>query len=82
MSEAEALEAIERERAESLRREKISHYRQTGETVEIIPPSQSGKTRDKVAEAVGIGSGRTYDKAARIWEAAKLFWLLKALASM
>ena len=27
--------------------------------------------RDKVASAIGIGSGRTYDKAAQVWEAAK-----------
>lgn len=80
MSEAEALEAIERERA----RERQAHGRTApGKTlVETFPQASEGKTRDKVAEAVGIGSGRTYDKAARIWEAAKFFWLLKALASM
>ena len=34
-------------------------------------PQGTGKTRDKVAAATGIGSGRTYDKAAQVWEAAK-----------
>ena len=33
-----------------------------------MPPS---KTRDKVAEAIGIGKGRTYNKATKVWEAAK-----------
>ena len=57
MAEAEELEAVERERAEKVRRQKISASR-SGETVETLPPSQ--KTRDKVAAAVGLGSGRTY----------------------
>jgi hypothetical protein len=54
MAEAEELEAVERERAEKVRRQKISASR-SGETVETLPPSQ--KTRDKVAAAVGLGSG-------------------------
>jgi len=29
-----------------------------------------GRTRDKVAAAVGLGSGRTYEKAAKVWPAA------------
>jgi len=36
-----------------------------GETVAMLPPS---KTRDKVAEAIGIGKGRTYNKATKVWE--------------
>ena len=36
-----------------------------------IATSGGGQTRDKVAAATGIGSGRTYDKAAQVWEAAK-----------
>ena len=28
--------------------------------VEMLPPREYGKTRDKVAAAVGLGSGRTY----------------------
>ena len=55
MREAEHLERIEVEIRERERREKISRYRQTGETVDARPPS---KSRDAVAEAVGIGSGR------------------------
>jgi hypothetical protein len=54
MAEADELEAIEKERQEQERREKISHYRQTGETMATLPPS---KTRDKVAKQVGLGSG-------------------------
>ena len=68
MAEAEELEAIEKQRAEAQRIEKISHFRKTGETVAIWPPS---KTRDKVAKAIGMGSGKTYDRAAKVWEAAK-----------
>jgi hypothetical protein len=30
-----------------------------------------GKTRDKVAETVGIGSGRTYEMARTVWDAAQ-----------
>jgi len=34
-----------------------------------ISTGLKGKTRDKVAKAIGIGSGRTYDKAAKVWNA-------------
>ena len=33
--------------------------------------TEKGKTRDKVAKAIGMGSGKTYDRAAKVWEAAK-----------
>lgn len=56
MAEAEEIEAIIRERAELERREKISHYRKTGETVEIFPQSKDVKSRDKVADKIGISS--------------------------
>ena len=39
--------------------------------VEIFPHPDAGKTRDKVAAAVGLGSGRTYETAKKVWEAAK-----------
>src|SRR5690606_40340668 len=32
---------------------------------------EKGQTRDKVAAAVGLGSGRTYETAKKVWEAAK-----------
>ena len=62
--EAEELEDIESER---------SRQRQGTRTdiVETFPPSEQGKTRDKVAEQVGLGSGRTYDKAKLVWGQAK-----------
>lgn len=66
MAEAEELEAIERERA---RRRMLS-----GKSVEPsgnISLGSKGQSRDKVAAAVGLGSGRTYDKATKVWEAAK-----------
>jgi len=66
MAEAEELEAVERERA---RRRMLSG--------KPIAPSgnvsvgSKGETRDKVAAAVGLGSGRTYETAKKVWEAAK-----------
>jgi hypothetical protein len=70
MAEAEQLEAIERERAEQRRLANLKRGDQKPE-METLPPREGGKTRDKVAAATGIGSGRTYDKAAQVWEAAK-----------
>ncbi len=75
MAEAEELEAIERERASR----RIVEGAKVGAAVtnkgkrpvETFPQGEKGKTRDKVAEAIGIGSGRTYDKAVKVWEAAK-----------
>ena len=34
--------------------------------VETFPHPDAGKTRDKVAAAVGLGSGRTYDRAVKV----------------
>src|SRR5690606_20552159 len=39
--------------------------------VKIFPHPDAGKTRDKVAAAVGLGSGRTYETAKKGWEAAR-----------
>ena len=74
MAEAEELEAIERERA---RRRQIELAGKRNSDLEEMLPQGDGttrrapQTRDKVAAAVGLGSGRTYDKAAKVWEAAK-----------
>lgn len=39
---------------------------------EIFPQGvRAPRSRDKVAEKVGIGSGRQYDKAKKVWEAAQ-----------
>jgi len=70
MAEAEELEAVERERAERRRLSNLKRGEEKPE-VETLPPREYGKTRDKVAAAVGLGSGRTYDKAAKVWEAAR-----------
>jgi len=66
MAEAEELEAVERERA---RRRMLS-----GKPIAPsgnISVGSKGETRDKVAAAVGLGSGRTYEAAKKVWEAAK-----------
>ena len=69
MAEAEELEAVERERA---RRRQAHGQTAPGKNASgNISPSDKGRARDKVAAAVGLGSGRTYDKAAKVWEAAK-----------
>ena len=39
--------------------------------VEIFPQREQGKTRDKVAQQTGIGSGKTYEVAKKIWNKAK-----------
>ncbi len=56
MAEAEELEAVERERARRRMSEAAKAQRQG---VEIFPRPDAGKTRDKVAAAVGLGSGYT-----------------------
>lgn len=69
MAEAEEMEAVERERA---RRRQAHGQTAPGKNASgNISVSDKGETRDKVAAAVGLGSGRTYDKAAKVWEAAK-----------
>jgi ParB-like chromosome segregation protein Spo0J len=70
MAEAEELEAVERERAERRRLSNLKRGEEKPE-VETLPPREYGKTRDKVAAAVGLGSGRTYETAKKVWEAAK-----------
>ena len=56
MAEAEELESVERERA---RRRMSEAAKAQKQGVEIFPHPDAGKTRDKVAAAVGFGSGRT-----------------------
>jgi len=70
MAEAEELETIERARA---RERSIANLKCGDEKPEreMLPAREEGRTRDRVASAIGIGSGRTYDKAAKVWEAAK-----------
>ena len=50
---------IERERAEQRRLANLKRGDQKPE-METLPPREGGKTRDKVAAATGIGSGRTF----------------------
>ncbi|MBE3576898.1 MAG: ParB N-terminal domain-containing protein [Limnochordales bacterium] len=72
MAEGDELRAIEAERA----RRRIQEHGGTApgrpaNTCGNISTGDTGKTRDKVAAAIGLGSGRTYDKALKVWEAAK-----------
>jgi ParB/RepB/Spo0J family partition protein len=68
MAEAEELEAVERERARRRMSEAAKAQKQGCET---FRNPNKGRATDKVAAAVGLGSGRTYEKAAKVWEAAK-----------
>jgi len=69
MREAEKLDEIETEKA---RRAQLAHLRQgdKGPVQETFPEREPGQTRDKVAEAIGIGSGKQYEKAKKVWEEA------------
>jgi len=65
MNEAAQLERIESEKAKRRQGTRT-------DLVEILPQSETGetgKTRDKVAEKIGM-SGRTYDKAKKVFEKA------------
>src|SRR5690606_28561175 len=70
MAEAEELEAVERERA---RRRQLSQLKRGDRepVKETLPEREKGQVRDKVAAAVGLGSGRTYETGKKVWEAAK-----------
>ncbi len=73
--EAEAWERVERAKAKqrqqlaaAMTNQKLG--RETHETlVENFPQASKGKSRDKVAKLVGLGSGRTYAKAKKVVEA-------------
>ena len=56
MAEGEELKAIEGERAKQRQGTRT-------DIKETFPECSQGQTRDKVAEQIGLGSGRTYDKA-------------------
>jgi hypothetical protein len=59
--EAEVLEGIEREKAK--RRQATSTGGAKPQLVDARPQAEGGKSRDSVAEAVGIGSGCDLSRA-------------------
>ena len=63
MAEAEELEAIERERARRRQAEagKANLPTVSMRNISRTHEDEKGRTSDKVAAAVGLGSGRTYD---------------------
>jgi site-specific DNA-methyltransferase (adenine-specific) len=65
-----ALEGIERARASERRQSTQAKPGEGKVGGGKLPPPERGKTRDKVAEAVGM-SGRTYDKAKEVVAAAE-----------
>lgn len=73
LREAEVLERVERERAKRRQgtRTDIVENSPPGSDTDAPDDTEFGKTRERVAERVGIGSGRTYDMAKTVWEAAQ-----------
>lgn len=73
LREAEEFERIERERARQRQgaRTDIVENSSQGDEEASSTDEDFGKTRDKVAETVGIGSGRTYQMAKTVWDAAQ-----------
>lgn len=69
MAEAEVLKEIESERARRRMSIAAQAQKQGGET--FPHPDEAGRTRDRVASFVGLGSGRNYSKAEKVWTAAK-----------
>ncbi len=67
MKEAEALEGIVKKRLEEKMKAGFNQY----SPVETFPHAEPEKTRDKVAQQTGIGSGKTYEVAKKIWNKAK-----------
>src|SRR5690606_27638771 len=66
MAEAEELEAVERERARQRQAAtQLAGRGRDGQPIfgggNVATAEEKGKTRDKVAAAVGLGSGRTYE---------------------
>jgi N6-adenosine-specific RNA methylase IME4/ParB-like chromosome segregation protein Spo0J len=74
MKEAETLEAIEAQRAKNRMAAagaSAAPGKAAGKGKEILPDLSQGQTRDKVAQQTGIGSGKTYEVAKKIWNKAK-----------
>lgn len=72
VAQAERIAALERPKAEERRREHGGTAPgRPANTGGKLPPVSNGKTRDKVASAVGGMSGRTYEKAKAVVEAAE-----------
>lgn len=67
LREAMERENIERERA----RERQGTRTDLGDESTQHSDDEFGKTRDKIAKAVNLGSGRTYQKARTIWKSAQ-----------
>jgi len=74
MREAEELERIERERAQrrqGTRTDIVENPPRSEEESQFGSSDTFGKTRDRVGKKADIGSGRTYEKAKKVWNAAK-----------
>ena len=71
MREAEVLKKVERERARERQGERtdLVENQPQGDADTAETDADYGKTRDKVGEEVGIGSGRTFSKAKKVWDA-------------
>ncbi|MBE9128599.1 MULTISPECIES: ParB/RepB/Spo0J family partition protein [unclassified Coleofasciculus] len=66
--EGRVWESIEREKARERSLANLKQNQNQATEVENFPPRGKGKTRDAIASRVGLGSGRNYDKAAKVVE--------------
>ena len=64
MGEADAIREVEQRAAADRQGERT-------DLVENFPEGETTRSRDSIADRIGIGSGRTYDKACTVWNAAK-----------
>jgi len=75
MKEAEEWKDIEKgkaeERQDQTKKLERNEKGQLEPSKENFPEQEEGQSRDKIAEKVKIGSGRTYDKAKKVWDEAK-----------
>lgn len=71
MREARELERIERERAQERQGTRTDIVENSPSSADSSTDKEYGKTRDKVADETGFGSGRTFDKAKTVWKAAQ-----------
>ena len=67
MAEADEIREIVEQRAQDRKKHKDVEDK---DTCPDAQESDKGQSRDEIAERVGIGSGRTYDRARTVWDAA------------
>ena len=70
MAEADEIREIVEQRAKERQGERTDLVDEFPQGADGRGGGEANKSRDEIAEKVGIGSGRTYDKARTVWDAA------------